>query len=163
MAKPSPVTTTIKPKAPIPGIREQWEQLKVQQLNLRGQILGDLFSHYSAQVNLLKEIDQEFELAAGSRESANREKLRLAVENAGTDGLPLAYANFLIRDVKELTEAREFYKRTKDDNGNSIVPVIKEVRGDNNELRIYMIKPEDKKPEGPEGTSEPEGDDETEA
>jgi hypothetical protein len=159
MAKP--LTTVVKPEVPAYS-KEKYAKLESELSHLKGHHLFHIFGNMKSKIELFQKLDKEFESVAGSPEKANREKLRLAVESAGSIGLPLAYAQFFIRDPKDLTEARKFHTRTKDEDGNEIAPVIKEVRGKNNETTLFLVQPEDKKPADEEAPVE-EGGDETEA
>lgn len=160
MAKP--LTTVVKPEvpattAPTPEYSDAaWLEIELKRSLMKQHRLGQVFCRMAAQIELFQKFDKEFESVAGDAKSANREKLRLAVKNAGPTGLALAYANFLIRDTKDLTEARKFLMRTKDEDGNEIAPVIREVRGKNNETTLFFIEAEDNE------ASVEEGDDESE-
>ena len=143
MAKP--LSTTVKPEIPAYST-EKYKKLETELTQMKGHHMLQIFGSMKTQIDLFRNLDREFESVAGSPEKANREKLRLAVVNAGPDGLPLASAYYLIRDTKALADARKYHTRTKDEDGNDIAPVIKEVRGKNNETTLFLVTAKNTKP-----------------
>ena len=157
MAKPSPVTTTIKPQGlstqtqSLGSTAEEFSEIEKKFHAMKKDQQVRLFEQALPHHEALRKIEREFSKLSDDPVTAKREMLLLAIKAAGKKGLLLANARPFVPDPVDLTDARDFLKRTEDEDENKIEPVIKEVRGDNNELRLFLIEP---KPEQPEQAEE---------
>lgn len=155
MAKPSPVSTTIKPQGlstqtqSLGSTAEEFSEIEKKFHAMKKDQQVRLFEQALPHHEALRKIEREFTKLSDDPVTAKREMLLLAIKAAGKKGLLLANARPFVPDPVELTDARDFLKRTEDEDENKIEPVIKEVRGDNNELRIFLIEIE--QPEQAEG------------
>ena len=132
--------------------QEAWEKNELERILLKGMRVEQLFRD---RVNLvIKAIENDMQLKAvigNSRETCEK-ILLLAVEKTGAKGLALARARRFIPDPTDLKEAREALLAPKDENGDDLPPKIKERRGENNEMRLFVIETDDN--EGGEAEAE---------
>ena len=123
---------------------EAWEQLEAQRQKMLDARIEHHFALLTQCVDGVKTAEGEILKAVGTQEKAHERIVLLAAKGAGTDGMPLSELRRFIPDPNHLNKARETLLGAKDKNGKPMLPVlIEERRGENNEMRIFVLNPPD--------------------
>lgn len=122
---------------------EAWEQLEQQRKLMLENHITVLFQERVSLDDLVIQVNKKLLVAIGDPSKVSQKILHLAVKNAGEEGLALADARRYVPDPTDLNEAREFLLVPKDENGEDMTPMIKEKRGKNNEIRLFLVEQED--------------------
>lgn len=122
---------------------EAWDELELKRILMREHRIGQLFQERLDLDHLTMEVEKKLKATVGDPKKTNLKILHLAVKNAGVLGLALADARRYVPDPTDLGETRDFLLAPKDDDGADMPPLIKEKRGKNNEIRLFLVEQED--------------------
>jgi hypothetical protein len=122
---------------------EAYRTLEEQIEQMRADHQLQIFGSWSEGLKDVQQIEREFVKAVGDPTKAHQQVILLSAKAAGDAGVALGDLRRYISDPNHLNKAREALLEPKDEDGSKLPPLIKEDRGENNELRIFLPKAED--------------------